>query len=91
MLGGHLDDLDDDVWEQIVGEVDTNGDGVISREEFTAMMLRYADIEEIQQHTGQPETIQTVDLGNSEASERYDNSGNITITENTEEITSPKE
>ena len=90
MLGGHLDDLDDDVWEQIVREVDTNGDGVISREEFTAMMLRYADKDDIL-NTEEPQAIQTVDLGNSEGSEQHNNSENITITEKTDEITSPKE
>lgn len=37
--------MDDGVWDQIVKEVDTNGDGVISREEFTTMMLRYSEIE----------------------------------------------
>jgi len=46
VLGGSLEDMDDTVWQQIVKEVDTNGDGVISREEFTAMMLRYSEIEE---------------------------------------------
>lgn len=38
--------MDDGVWEQIIKEVDTNGDGVISKEEFTTMMLKYAEVEE---------------------------------------------
>ncbi len=38
--------MDEDVWEQIIKEVDTNGDGVISREEFAAMMLKYAEVED---------------------------------------------
>jgi len=46
VLGGKLDDMDDGVWDQIIKEVDTNGDGVISKEEFTTMMLKYAENEE---------------------------------------------
>ena len=38
--------MDDGVWDQIIKEVDTNGDGVISKEEFTTMMLKYAENEE---------------------------------------------
>jgi len=44
--------LDDAVWEQIIKEVDTNGDGVISKEEFTTMMLKYADVEQAKEEAG---------------------------------------
>lgn len=43
ILGGQLSNLDEKVWRDIIHEVDTNGDGVISLEEFTAMMMRYVD------------------------------------------------
>jgi Ca2+-binding EF-hand superfamily protein len=43
VLGGQLSDVDENVWTEIVREVDINGDGVISKEEFTTMMLRYAE------------------------------------------------
>jgi len=38
-----LSNIDEGVWDEIVSEVDTNGDGQISLEEFTSMMLRYAE------------------------------------------------
>jgi len=43
VLGGQLSNIDEGVWDEIVSEVDTNGDGQISLEEFTSMMLRYAE------------------------------------------------
>jgi len=43
ILGGQLSSMDNAVWEEIVKEVDTNGDGVISLEEFTEMMMRYVN------------------------------------------------
>ena len=40
MFNGNLnDDEDDKVWEDLMGEVDKNGDNVISPEEFTNVML----------------------------------------------------
>jgi len=33
------------IFDQIINEVDINGDGVISYEEFTVMMRRFLDVE----------------------------------------------
>lgn len=41
ILGGQIQD--EAVWNEIIKEVDTNGDGVISLEEFTEMMMKYAN------------------------------------------------
>jgi calcium-dependent protein kinase len=41
ILGGHVNNMDTQVWAEIIKEVDTNGDGVISLEEFCDMMMRY--------------------------------------------------
>ena len=42
MLGGQLNDRSSDIlWEDIIKDVDINGDGMISLDEFTDMMLKY--------------------------------------------------
>jgi calcium-dependent protein kinase len=43
VLGGQLNDVDEVTWEAMIKEVDTNGDGVISFDEFAQMMLKYVD------------------------------------------------
>jgi len=43
ILGGSIENLDDETWKEMVSEVDTNGDGKISFEEFSQMMTNYAD------------------------------------------------
>jgi len=43
ILGGKMSTVDNQVWADIIKEVDTNGDGVISFEEFTDMMMRYVN------------------------------------------------
>jgi calcium-dependent protein kinase len=37
---GRYHNYDDSIWEEIIKEVDTNGDGVIDLKEFTEMMLK---------------------------------------------------
>ncbi len=40
MLGGGKN-ISEDTWKELVAQVDTNGDGQISFEEFTEMMHKY--------------------------------------------------
>ena len=37
---GRFHSYDDSIWQEIIKEVDTNGDGVIDLREFTEMMLK---------------------------------------------------
>ncbi len=39
ILGANVNDIDEEEWQQIVNEVDENGDGEISFEEFQKMMI----------------------------------------------------
>ncbi|EGR31844.1 protein kinase domain protein [Ichthyophthirius multifiliis] len=43
VLGGQMNCKDNKLWIDIIGETDVNGDGEISLEEFTEMMLKYAN------------------------------------------------
>jgi hypothetical protein len=38
-----MNNKDNKLWLDIIGETDVNGDGEISLEEFTEMMLKYAN------------------------------------------------
>lgn len=38
MIGGELDGVDEKIWEQMIREADTNGDGQIDFDEFFKMM-----------------------------------------------------
>eukprot|EP01017_Pseudomicrothorax_dubius_P022951 TRINITY_DN2469_c0_g1_i4.p1 TRINITY_DN2469_c0_g1~~TRINITY_DN2469_c0_g1_i4.p1 ORF type:complete len:346 (+),score=96.27 TRINITY_DN2469_c0_g1_i4:154-1191(+) len=41
VLGTAIQDLDEEVWQEIIKEVDVNGDGEISFEEFSNMIMKY--------------------------------------------------
>ncbi len=43
-LGEHLTDLQDDVWQEVINEVDANGDKEIDLPEFLAMVDNYVEI-----------------------------------------------
>ena len=40
---GHDVNSDDRVWQEVIAEVDSNGDGMIDFDEFQTMFLRLAD------------------------------------------------
>ncbi|EAR82072.2 calmodulin-domain kinase (macronuclear) [Tetrahymena thermophila SB210] len=43
VLGNHLSQKDNKIWLDLIGETDANGDGKISFEEFTEMMMKYSN------------------------------------------------
>lgn len=43
---GHNIQKEDEVWKEVIAEVDTNGDGQINFEEFKSMMMKLANTED---------------------------------------------
>ncbi len=43
MVLGGLSNIDDQIWRDIIKETDVNGDGQISLEEFTEMMMKHVN------------------------------------------------
>ena len=39
-------DISDELWSQIISEVDVNGDGEISLKEFMEMMFKFLEVNE---------------------------------------------
>ena len=43
VLGGHVSEFDEELWNSLIKEVDENGDGEIQFDEFSTMMTRFLE------------------------------------------------